>query len=59
MRAIADYATLLGEELLGVAVRVRFVHSTGNFLACYGGRKQPPRGTAPTPVFRASFSYSM
>ena len=39
MRAIADYAVLLGQELMGVAVRVRFVHSTGNFAACYAPGK--------------------
>jgi hypothetical protein len=39
MRAIADYAVFLGQELMDVAVRVRFVHSTGNFAACYGSGK--------------------
>jgi hypothetical protein len=39
MRAIADYAVFLGQELMDVAVRVRFVHSTGNFAACYGPGK--------------------
>jgi hypothetical protein len=39
MRAIADYAVFLGKELMDVAVRVRFVHTTGNFAACYGPGK--------------------
>jgi hypothetical protein len=39
MRAIADYAVFLGQELMGVAVRVRFVHTTNNFAACYGPGK--------------------
>src|SRR5262245_30418075 len=39
MRAIADYAVFLGKELMDVAVRVRFVHSTGNFAACYAPGK--------------------
>jgi hypothetical protein len=39
MRAIADYAVFLGKELMDVAVRVRFVHSTSNFAACYAPGK--------------------
>jgi hypothetical protein len=35
MRAVADYAVFLGTELMGVAVSVRFVNTTSNFLACY------------------------
>jgi hypothetical protein len=35
MRAIADYAVFLGKELMDVAVKVRFVNTTSNFLACY------------------------
>ena len=39
MRAIADYSVFLGKELMDVAVTVRFVHSTGNFAACYAPGK--------------------
>ena len=39
MRVIADYAVFLGQELMDVAVRVRFVHSTGNCAACYAPGK--------------------
>jgi hypothetical protein len=35
MRQIADYAVLLGQELMGVAVSVTFVNTTNAFLACY------------------------
>src|SRR5262249_29045986 len=39
MRAIADYAVFLGQELMDVAVRGGVVHSTGNFAACYAPGK--------------------
>jgi hypothetical protein len=39
MRAITDYAMFLGKELMDVEVRVRVVHSTGNFAACYAPGK--------------------
>jgi hypothetical protein len=35
MRAIAEYAVFLGKELMDVIVRVTFVNTTNNFLACY------------------------
>jgi len=36
MKAIADYAVFLGQELMGVAVTVTFVNTPNNFSACYG-----------------------
>jgi hypothetical protein len=36
MKAVADYAVFLGQELIGVAVTVTFVSTTNNFTACYG-----------------------
>jgi hypothetical protein len=35
MKAIADYAVFLGRELMDVAIKVSFVNTTSNFLACY------------------------
>lgn len=35
MKAIADYAVMLGHELMDVAVTVTFVNTTNAFLACY------------------------
>jgi hypothetical protein len=35
MKAVADYAVFLGKELMDVAVNVKFVNTTSNFLACY------------------------
>ena len=35
MKAIADYAVFLGKELMDVAVKVTFVNTTNNFVACY------------------------
>jgi hypothetical protein len=36
MKAIADYAVFLGQELMDVQVSVTFVTTTNNFSACYG-----------------------
>ena len=36
MATIADYAVFLGKELMDVAVKVSFVNTTNNFVACYG-----------------------
>lgn len=36
MRNIADYATFLAKELMGVALCVKITKAGGNFLACYG-----------------------
>ena len=35
MKAIAEYAVFLGRELMDVAVKVTFVNTTNNFVACY------------------------
>ncbi len=35
MKAIAEYAVMLGHELMQVAVTVTFVNTTNAFLACY------------------------
>jgi hypothetical protein len=37
MRNVAGYARLLAEELMGVKLTVSVVHTTNNFVACYGG----------------------
>lgn len=36
MKKVADFAVFLGRELMTVDVQVTFVHTTNNFLACYG-----------------------
>ena len=36
MAKIADYAKFLGRELMEVEVKVTFVNTNSNFLACYG-----------------------
>jgi hypothetical protein len=36
MKNIADYAVFLARELMNVRLTVTVVHSTNNFLACYG-----------------------
>jgi hypothetical protein len=36
MRNVAGYARLLSEELMGVMLAVSVVHTTNNFVACYG-----------------------
>ena len=35
MKAVADYAVMLGHELMDVAVTVTFVNTTNAFLVCY------------------------
>jgi hypothetical protein len=31
-----DYALFLGRELMGIGISARVVHTSNNFLACYG-----------------------
>ncbi len=35
MRKVADYSAFLGQHLMDVAVKVTFVNTTNNFVACY------------------------